>query len=129
MTTQYLSLIALLGPLAFVITSVISWSQKGTQPKLVIQAAKAATVVGIITSLVACVIVYQHVLLESALLSSQLPIVSIPSSMVLNAVIITLTLFSLIVLAQITGFASKSLSHTWAIHFRNGLYVNVLFDR
>jgi NAD(P)H-quinone oxidoreductase subunit 5 len=69
--------------------------------------------------------------LMATLLKSQIPVVSQPSSIVTFMLFFWLTIFIGIVLLQMFSafFNGTALWRKWSIHFRNGLYANVLYDR
>lgn len=65
------------------------------------------------------------------LLYSQIPIVGQPSIIISALIIFTLTIYAIVVIAQIIAPAKSSNSFTrkMGVHFRNGWYLNALFDR
>lgn len=65
------------------------------------------------------------------ILGSQLPVLNEAGSKEIVLVVTIAIIFALVVLTQIISpvFPKGMLYQKWSIHFRNGLYVNALFDR
>ncbi|SMG40335.1 NAD(P)H-quinone oxidoreductase subunit 5 [Marivirga sericea] len=69
--------------------------------------------------------------LMGTILKSQIPAISQPSTAVTILLFFWLIIFGGLVLIQIFApmLKNKDIWQRWSIHFRNGLYANVLFDR
>ncbi|WP_420577059.1 proton-conducting transporter membrane subunit [Ekhidna sp.] len=65
------------------------------------------------------------------LLSTQIPELSTPALAIQWVSIALVAVYTLIVLAQVSGFKIKesALGYRLGVHLRNGLYANVIFDR
>jgi len=65
------------------------------------------------------------------LLGSQIPVENNASSIVRTATWVVIGLYALIIIIQllIPGVRNKKIGYKLGIHLRNGLYVNVIFDR
>lgn len=83
----------------------------------------------------ACTITLAFFLLESAMqhvLANQIPPVRIPTLTEILLIICVLSIYTTAVGIQMYApllSGSKSSFHSWAIHLRNGFYINALFDR
>ena len=66
-----------------------------------------------------------------SLLSTQLPEIAIPSMTEMILIGFITMIFGAVVFMQIAAptFSSNAVYQEWAIHLRNGLYVNTVFDR
>lgn len=66
-----------------------------------------------------------------ALLSSEIPVLSESNQYIQGTAFVILAFFSLVVMIQLipSDSRSKKLGYLLGVHLRNGLYVNVLFDR
>jgi NAD(P)H-quinone oxidoreductase subunit 5 len=69
--------------------------------------------------------------LMGTILKSQIPAISQPSAAVTVLLFFWLIVFAGLVLVQIFSpmFKKKGIWQKWSIHFRNGLYANVIYDR
>lgn len=69
--------------------------------------------------------------LMATILNSQIPVIMQPSSTVVILLFFWLIVFAGLVLIQIFSpfLRNSNTWRKWAIHFRNGLYANVLYDR
>jgi NAD(P)H-quinone oxidoreductase subunit 5 len=69
--------------------------------------------------------------LMGTILKSQIPAISQPSTVVTVLLFFWLIVFGGLVLIQIFSpmLKNKAIWQKWSIHFRNGLYANVLYDR
>lgn len=85
-------------------------------------------------SLLAVLVTASFFILESMahhLIASQIPVLGSPSFTEIIVILSILFLFGMITFIQIASplFPNKLIYQTWAIHLRNGLYINTLFDR
>ncbi|HET8861421.1 proton-conducting transporter membrane subunit [Marivirga sp.] len=69
--------------------------------------------------------------LMGAILKTQIPVISQPSTGVIILLFFWLIIFAGLVLIQIFSplLKKSTIWRKWSIHFRNGLYANVLYDR
>lgn len=63
-----LDLLAVLAPLVFIATAIVSWFQPGLRPKLVKKMGMASTLLGMIVAAISCYFVVQHGLIETPLI-------------------------------------------------------------
>lgn len=67
MENQFTSLIAILPPIACILTAIVSWFQPGMRPSIVKGFAIATTYISLLVAAICCVLVYTNGLLESPL--------------------------------------------------------------
>jgi NAD(P)H-quinone oxidoreductase subunit 5 len=65
---QFISLIAILPPIACILTAIVSWFQPGMRPNIVKNFAVITTYISILVVVTCCVLVHTYGLLESSLL-------------------------------------------------------------
>ncbi|WP_299249660.1 proton-conducting transporter membrane subunit [uncultured Cytophaga sp.] len=68
MENQFISLIAILPPIACTLTAIVSWFQPGMRPNIVKGFATITTYVSLLVAAISCVLVYNNGLIESKLL-------------------------------------------------------------
>ncbi len=85
-------------------------------------------------TLLAVIVAAAFFTLESGahhLIASQIPELTVPNFSELIAIIFILIIFGIVVFIQIAAplMSKKPIYHAFAIHIRNGFYINTLFDR
>lgn len=69
--------------------------------------------------------------MSHAILSSQVPPLRLPTTLHISIVVLLLFAFSTVIFIQQTAakWQDRKWVRVWSVHFRNGLYLNAVFDR
>ncbi|ADR23367.1 NADH dehydrogenase [Marivirga tractuosa] len=114
-----ISCIIVMGLSLLIATALDSYGSKRLIPKVVLMAALVALAFFSLETLM------------GTILKSQIPVIMQPSTAVVILLFFWLIVFAGIVLIQIFSpfIKDSSFWRKWSIHFRNGLYANVVYDR
>jgi NAD(P)H-quinone oxidoreductase subunit 5 len=95
------------------------------------QKAKYLITKVVVTSALVALAFFSLETLMASVLKSQIPAISQPSTAITILLLFWLAIFVGLVLIQMFSpfLNGKAFSRKWSIHFRNGLYANVIYDR
>ncbi len=114
-----ISCIIVMGLSLLIGTALDSYKSRSVVPKVMLMAALVALAFFSLETLMGLI------------LKSQIPVISQPSTAVTILLFFWLIIFAGLVLIQIFSplLKNSTIWRKWSIHFRNGLYANVLYDR